>query len=72
MLEKLQCVTGALLAKAMLPISIGNYTVREVLMKNHTHVWRNVYNTVSAKHQWYYKYFTKHKSDFSLILPGQV
>ena len=25
-------------------ISIGNYTVREVLMKNHTRVRRNVYN----------------------------
>ena len=24
-------------------ISIGNYTVREVLMKNRTRVWRNVY-----------------------------
>ena len=31
-------------------ISIGNYTVREVLMKNRTRVWRNVY-----------KYFAKHK-----------
>ena len=30
------------------PISIGNYTVREVLMKNRTSVWRNVYNTASA------------------------
>ena len=29
-------------------ISIGNYTVREVLMKNPTRVWRNVYNTASA------------------------
>ena len=28
--------------------SIGNYTVREVLMKNCTRVWRNVYNTASA------------------------
>ena len=28
-------------------ISIGNYTVREVLMKNRTRVWRNVYNTAS-------------------------
>ena len=51
MLEKLQCVTGALLAKVMLPISIGNYTVQEVLMKNHTHVWRNVHNTASVKHE---------------------
>ena len=33
MLEKLQCVTGALLAKVMLPISVGNYTIQEVLMK---------------------------------------
>jgi hypothetical protein len=23
---------------------IGNYTVREVLMKNRTRVWRNIYN----------------------------
>ena len=29
-------------------ISIGNYTVREVFMKNRTRVWRNVYNTASA------------------------
>ena len=29
-------------------ISIGNYAVREVLMKNRTRVWRNVYNTASA------------------------
>ena len=29
-------------------ISIGNYTVREVLMKNRTRVWRNIYNTASA------------------------
>ena len=29
-------------------ISIGNYTVREVLIKNRTRVWRNVYNTASA------------------------
>ena len=29
-------------------ISIGNYTVREVLMKNRTRVWRNVCNTASA------------------------
>ena len=27
---------------------VGNYTVREVLMKNCTSVWRNVYNTASA------------------------
>ena len=72
MLEKLQSMTGALLAKVMLPVSIGNYTVQEVLMKNHTHVWRNVYNTVSAKYKRYYEYFAKHKCDFSLMLPGQV
>jgi hypothetical protein len=29
-------------------ICIGNYTVREVLMKNRTRVWRNIYNTASA------------------------
>ena len=29
-------------------ISTGNYTVREVLMKNRTRVWRNGYNTASA------------------------
>ena len=29
-------------------ISIGNYTVREVLMKNRTRVWQNVYNNASA------------------------
>ena len=29
-------------------ICIGNYTVREVLMKNRTRVWRNVYNIASA------------------------
>ena len=29
-------------------VCIGNYTVREVLMKNRTRVWRNVYNTASA------------------------
>ena len=29
-------------------IRIGNYTVREVLMKNRTRAWRNVYNTASA------------------------
>ena len=37
--------------------SIENYTVRAVLMKNHTRVWR---------------YFAKHKCDFSLILRGKV
>ena len=30
-------------------ISIGNYKVREVLMKNRTCVWRNVYNAASAR-----------------------
>ena len=29
-------------------VCIGNCTVREVLMKNRTRVWRNVYNTASA------------------------
>ena len=29
-------------------VNLRNYTVREVLMKNHTRVWRNVYNTASA------------------------
>ena len=29
-------------------VCIGNYTVRKVLMKNRTRVWRNVYNTASA------------------------
>ena len=42
-------------------ICIGNYTVREVLMKNRMRVWRNVYNTARATHSWYYKYFAKHK-----------
>ena len=42
-------------------ISIGNYTVREVLMKNRTSVWRNVYNIARATHSRYYKYFAKHK-----------
>jgi hypothetical protein len=40
-----QTWTGILLDKC---ISIGNYTVREVLMKNRTRVWRNIYNTASA------------------------
>ena len=31
-----------------LTVCIGNYTVPEVLMKNRTRVWRNVYNTASA------------------------
>ena len=53
-------------------ISMGNDTVREVLMKNHTRVWPNVYNTASAKHVRYNKYFAKYKCDFSLILRGQV
>ena len=38
---------------SLLIICIGNYTVREVLMKNRMSFWRNVYNT----HEWYYKYF---------------
>ena len=32
----------------LLTLCIGNYTVREVLMKNRTRVWRNVNNTASA------------------------
>ena len=52
-------------------ICIGNYTVREVLMKNHTRVWRIVYNTASPKHELYYKYFAKQKCDFPLILRGK-
>ena len=28
----------------VIPVSIGNYTVREVLMKNRMRVWQNVYN----------------------------
>ena len=42
--------------------------VLEVLMKNHTCVWRNIYNTARATHSRYYKYFAKHACDFSLIL----
>jgi hypothetical protein len=34
--------------KVHIVICIGNYTVREVLMKNSTRVWRNIYNTASA------------------------
>ena len=37
-------------------------------MKNHTCVWRNIYNTARATHSRYYKYFAKHACDFSLIL----
>jgi hypothetical protein len=30
---------------------IGNYTlVLEILMKNHTCVWRNIYNILSSRH----------------------
>ena len=61
-LKGMQCL------HCVLRISIGNYTVREVLMKNRTRVWRNIYNT----HERYYKYFAKHKCDFSLILREQV
>ena len=53
-------------------LCVENYTVREVLMKNYTRVWRIVYNTASPKHELYYKYFAKHKCDFSLILRRQV
>ena len=42
-------------------ISIRNYADREVSMKNRTRVWRNVYNTASAEHSQYCKYFAKHK-----------
>ena len=38
----------AKMASVVTLISIGNYTVREVLMKNRTPVWRNIYNTASA------------------------
>ena len=41
-------------------ISIGNYTVREVLITNCTRVWRN---TASAKPE---RYFAKHRCNFSL------
>ena len=41
-----KCMRKGIVYKAT--ISIGNYTVREVLMKNRTSVWRNVYNTASA------------------------
>ena len=50
--------------------------VLEVLMKNLTCVWRNVYdaisrnvyNTARATHSLYYKHFAKDACDFSLIL----
>ena len=38
-------------------VCIGNYTVREVLMKNRTRVtciWRNTYNTPRATHSRYF------------------
>ena len=41
-------ITYIYLHRESVKISIGNYTVREVLMKNRTRVWRNVYNTASA------------------------
>jgi hypothetical protein len=37
------------------------------VVKNHTCVWRNIYNTARATHSRYYKYFAKHACDFSLI-----
>ena len=40
-------------------ICIGNYTVREVLMKNRPRVWRHVHNIINYLR--YYKYFAKHK-----------
>ena len=36
----------------------------EVLTRNHTCVWRNIYNTAGAQ----YKYFSRQSCDFSLIL----
>ena len=36
----------------------------EVLMTNHTCIWRNIYNTAGAQ----YKYFSRQSCDFSLIL----
>ena len=39
-------------------ILIGN--VLEVLMKNLTCVWRNIYNTARAMHSRYHKHFAKH------------
>jgi hypothetical protein len=39
----------------------------EILMKNHTCVWRNIYNTARAAHSRYSKYFAKHACDFLLI-----
>ena len=41
-------VNTVVLVLNLVLISIGNYTVREVFMKNRTRVWRNVYNTASA------------------------
>ena len=42
--------------------------VLEVLMKNLTCVWRNIYDTSRATHSRYYKHFAKHACDLSLIL----
>jgi hypothetical protein len=42
--------------------------VLEVLMKNHTCVWRNFYNTARATLLRYYKYFAKHACDFFITL----
>ena len=50
----------------------GNCTVREVLVKNCTRVWRNIRNSASAEHERYYEYFAKHKCNFSLILREQM
>ena len=51
---------------------MGNYMAQEELMKSHTRVWRNAYDTASVSHSRYYKYFAKHKRDFLLILRRQV
>ena len=51
-------------------IGIGNYMVREVLIKKRPRVWRSVYNTASAcvarvlaRVQFFIKYF-ENKSNF--------
>ena len=42
--------------------------VLEELMKNNTCVGRNIDNTTSTSHSWYYQYFAKHAFDFSSII----
>jgi len=49
-------------------ISIGNYTVREELMKNTARIWWKWLNTTSAQHEWYSVSIMKYKRYFSLIL----